>query len=321
MLLSRFVAQKLSVGLLLLGASVVSGQDYPIKPIRIVTAGAGGGVDFTARLIAQGISGPLGQQVIVENRTGIQASETVSKAAPDGYTLLVNGSSHWVRFLLAKMSYDPVKDFSPISLVSRDIYVLAVHPSLPVKTTKELIALAKARPGALNYAAGTPGGGTHLAGELFKSMAGVNIVAVPYKGPAQSLIALVAGEVQVGFVTAASGPVVPHLKSGRLRPLAVTSAEPSALAPGLPTVAASGLAGYESVSNSGIFAPAKTPEAIINRLHQEIVRTLSRQEVKERFFNAGVDTVGSSPQQFAATIKSDTAKMSKVIKEAGIKVE
>ena len=321
MVLSSFVTRKLSLSLLVLATGVVSSQDYPSKPIRIITAGAGGGVDFTARLIAQSISGPIGQQVIVENRTGILASEAVSKAPPDGYTLLVNGSSHWVRFLLAKMPYDPVKDFAPISLVSRDIYVLAVHPSLPVKSTKELIALAKARPGALNYAAGTPGGGTHLAGELFKSMAGVNIVAVAYKGPAQSLIALAAGEVQVGFVTAASGPLVPHLKSGRLRPLAVTSAEPSALAPGLPTIAASGVPGYESVGISGIWAPAKTPATIINRLHQEIVRALTLPEVKERLLNADVEAVGSSPEQFAAMIKSDMVNMAKVIKDAGLKLE
>ena len=179
--------------------------------------------------------------------------------------------------------------------------------------------MAKARPGELNYASGATGGSTHLAAELFKSMAGVNIVHVPYKGSAPAITALISGEVQLTITDV--GLVAPHVKSGKLRALAVTSAEPSALVPGLPTVAASGLPGYEAVGMTGILAPAKTPAAIINRLNQEIVRVLNMPEVKEQFFNAGVEVVGSSPEQFAATIKSEIAKLGKVIKDAGIKVD
>ena len=194
-----------------------------------------------------------------------------------------------------------------------------MHPSLPVKSVKELIALAKARPGALNYSSASTGSSTHLAGELFKFMAGVNIVHVAYKGTAPQISALISGEVQLTIVE--EGSVEPHVKSGRLRALAVTSAEPSALAPGLPTVAASGLPGYEATGMIGIWAPAKTPGAIINRLNQEILRFLNLPEVKERFLNGGEEIVGSSPEQLAATIKSDGAKWGKVIKEAGIRAD
>jgi tripartite-type tricarboxylate transporter receptor subunit TctC len=307
----------LSVGLMAPGAGVVSGQDYPNKPIRIVTGLAGGGGDSVARIIAQGISGPLGQSVIVDNRTTIQASEAASKAPPDGYTLLVIGSSVWIFPLLQKAPYE-VSDFSPISLISREINVVSVHPSVPVKSIKELIALAKARPGALNYGAGVIGGPQHLAAELFKSMAGVDIVRISYKGNAQSITGLISGEVQLMITDV--GLLAPHVKMGRLRALAVTSLEPSALAPGLPTVAASGLPGYEAVGMTVMMAPANTPSAIINRLNQEIVRFLNRSDVKERFLNDGEEVVANSPEQFAAIIKSDMARISKVIKDAGIKV-
>jgi len=309
-----------SVGLMVLGAGVVSGQDYPNKPIRIVTAVAGGGSDFTARLIAQGISGPLGQPVVVENRgSGVIQHEYLSRTPPDGYGLLVTGSSFWIFPLLHKVPYDVARDFSPISLLVREVLVVAVHPSLPVKSVKELIALAKARPGELNYGSAAIGSPQNLGVELFKAMAGVNIVHVPYKGDAPAITALISGEVQLVFTDA--GLVAPHVKSGKLRGLAVSSAEPSELAPGLPTVAASGLPDYEATAMTGIFAPGKTPRAIIDRLNQEIVRFIKRTEVKEKFFNAGADTVGSSPEQFAATIKSEIARMGKVIKDAGIKAD
>ncbi len=313
-----FAAGKLLVGLLL-GAGVVCGQDYPSKPVRIITTSAGGGNDFVARLIGTGISGPLGQPVIVDNRPPVNAAEAVSKAPPDGYTLFVQGASLWIRSLLVKMPYDPVKDFSPISLIVREVNIVVVHPSVPAKSVKELIALAKARPGELNYA--SPGTGTtqHLATELFKSMARVNILHVPSKGSPLAITAMISGEVQLMIFEA--GLLAPHVKSGKLRALAVTTAEPSALVPGLPTVAASGVPGYEAVSMTGILAPAKTPEAIINRLNQEIVRVVNRTDVKEKFFNAGTEAVGSTPEQFAATIKSDIVKTSKVIKDAGIKAE
>ena len=321
MLILPFVVRMFPLGLMVLGAGVVSGQDYPNKPIRIVTAAAGGGSDFMARQVAQGISGPLGQPVIVENRGGgIIPVDYVSKAPPDGYTLLVQGAVAWVApLLLRKAPYDMVRDFSPISLLVKEVYLVAVHPSLPVKSVRELIALAKTRPGELNYSSSIAGGSGHLAGELFRSMAGVNIVHVPYKGTAASITALISGEVQLTITDA--GLMTPHVKSGKLRALAVTSAEPSALVPGLPTEAASGLPGYEAVGRTGIWAPAKTPAAIIERLNQEIVRVLNLPDVKERFFNAGVEPVGSSPEQFAAIVKADIAKLGKLIKDAGIKVE
>ena len=318
MLISRFAAGILSVGMMVPGAGMVSSQDYPNKPIRIVTAAAGGGSDFTARLIAQGISGPLGQPVIVDNRTAIQASEAGSKAPPDGYTLLVAGGVLWTTPLLQKTPYD-VSDFSPLSLLVREVSVVAVHPSVPAKSIKEFIALAKTRPGELNYGSGATGGLTHLAVELFNSMAGIKTVRVAYKGIAPTITAVVSGEVQMTINDA--GAIAPHVKSGKLRTLAVTSAEPSALAPGLPTVAASGLPGYEATGMTGIFAPTKTPGAIVSRLNQEIVRFLNRAEVKERFLSAGAEVVASSPEQFSATIKFDIAKWGKVIKDAGIKTE
>jgi tripartite-type tricarboxylate transporter receptor subunit TctC len=309
-----------SVGLLVLGAGFASSQSYPNKPIRIVTIEAGGGGDLAARLIAQGLSGSLGQQVLVDNRGGgVIAIEIVAKAPPDGYTLLLYGGTLWIGPLLQKVSWDPVRDFSPITLAVTFPNIVAVHPSMPVKSVKELTALAKARPGELNYGSGSIGASTHLAAELFKSMAGVNIVRVPYKGGGPATIALVTGEVQLMFATV--GLVTPHVKSGRLRALAVTTAQPSALAPGLPTVAASGVPGYESASILGILAPAKTPEGIINRLNQEIVRALHRPEVKERLFSSGVETVGSSPVELAATMRAESAKWGKVVKEAGIRAE
>ena len=318
MLQSRLVAGTLALGLISSGAGVVCAQDYPNKTIRIITGSAGGGSDFNARTIAQGISGPLGQPVIVENRVSLSLGEVGSKAPPDGYLLTVQGGSLWVVTLLQKMPYDVIRDFSPITLISRDVNIVAVHPSVPVKSVKELIALAKARPGALNYGSGNPGSPSHLAGELFKSMAGVDIVHVAYKGVAPAITALLTGEVQLTILDSAL--VEPHTKSGRLRALAVTSAEASALTPGLSTVSATGLPGYEMVGLAGVWAPAKTPAAIINRLNQAIVRFLNEPSVKERFLNAGAEVVASSPEQFGAFIKADISRMSKVIKDAGIKI-
>src|SRR5688572_2434956 len=220
MLMSRSVTGILSFALMALGAGVVSGQDYPAKPIRIVTSAVGGGSDFIAREISQGLSGLLGQQVVVDNRSsGFLAVDVVHKAPPDGYTLLVAGGSLWITPLLRKVDYD-VKDFSPISLLVREVNVLAVHPSVPVKSVKELIALAKARPGALNYSTGAIGGTPHLASELFKSMAGISMAHIAYKGSAPAVTALVSGEVQLIVMDA--GLVMTHVTSGRLRALAVT---------------------------------------------------------------------------------------------------
>jgi len=309
-----------SLGLLVLVIDVAYGQNYPAKPIRIVTGAAGGGGDFASRLVVQAISGPLGQPVIVDNRSGsLLAAEAVSKAPPDGYTLTVQGAVLWILPLLYKAPYDAVRDFAPISLMLREVSVLAVHPSLPAKSVKELIALAKAKPGELSYSSSQVGGQSHLAMELFKSMAGADIVHIPYKGAGAATIGLLSGQVQLMINSAP--PMMPHVKAGKLRALAVTSAEPSLLVPGLPTVAATGLPGYESVSMTCILAPAKTPAAVINRLNQEIVRALNQPDIKSRFLSAGAETVGSSPEELAATIKADQARMDKIIKDAGIKGE
>jgi len=246
-------------------------------------------------------------------------AELVSKAPPNGYTLLVAGGSIVTLPLLTKTSYDLLKDFSPITLATREPSLVVVSPAVPAKTVKELVALAKAKPGELNYSSGRAGSSTHLSGELFKFMAGVNIVHIAYNGTPQLLGAAMSGEVQIAFPSAPSA--APHIKSGRLRALAVTSAEPSPLTPGLPTVAAAGLPGYESVSMTALFAPAKTPETVIKRLNQEIVRYIKTAEPKEQLFNIGSETVGSSPEQLTAAVKADMDRLGKVIKDAGLKLD
>jgi len=306
-----------ALAMMVLFADVVSGQNYPNKSLRIVTAGLGGGSDFAARVIAQGITGPLGQPVIVDNRSSNIVGDIVAAAPPDGYTLLVIGSSFWIAPFLQKTSYDPVRDFSPITLAERSPNVLVVHPSVPAKSVKELIAFAKAKPGALNYGSSAPGSSSQLAGELFKAMAGVNIVNVPYKAMGLALNDLLGGQVQLIFGASA---VAPHIKTGKLRALAVTTAAPSSLFPDLPTVAAT-IPGYEAVSVTGVLAPSKTPATVVNRLNQEIVRSLNTEDTKQKFFNLGAESVGTTPAQLAAAIKSEMASMGKIIKDTGIGIE
>ena len=307
--------------MLALGAGVAYGQqDYPGKPIRMVTAGVGGGNDFLARLIAPGLASALGQQVTVENRGGSVAvpAELVGKAPPDGYTLLLIGTNFWITPFLQKMPYDPIADFAPLSLLARSPIILVVHPSLPVKSVRELIDFAKAKPGALTYSTGPNGSSSHLAPELFKFMTGVNMVRVPYTSGAREITDLLGGQVQLTFGTAAS--VTPHAKSGRLRALAVTSPQPSALAPGLPTVAAS-VPGYASGSAYGMFVAVRTPVTIINRLNQEVVRVLNTADVKQKMVDAGVEVVANSPAEFAAFLKIEMARAEKMIQAAGIKAD
>jgi tripartite-type tricarboxylate transporter receptor subunit TctC len=310
-------ARILVPGLLIAGAGMAHGQSFPVKPIRIVTAEAAGASDVAARIVAQGVAGPLGQNVIVENRgSGVIPGEVVARALPDGYTLLLFGNAFWTGPLLQKTPYDPVRDFAPITSIVRTPSVLVVVPSLPVKSVKELVALAKAKPGTLNYGSAATGTANHLAAELFKSLAEVDIVRIPYKGSGQALNALTANEVQLMF--SSSGSVAPFVQSGKLRALAVTSAKPSALLPNLVTVADAGLPGYESVSTYAMFAPASTPGPIIARLNQEIVRAIDRAEVRERFLKVGVETAGSTPEQLALTMKSEVMRIARLIKSAGI---
>lgn len=321
LLLSRIVVSNFLVGIIVFGvADGLCSETYPSKPIRIITMTPGGTPDLLSRLIAPGLGASLGQQVIVDNRTTIIAIETAVKARPDGHTIFLSGAAAWLQpFMRSTASWDPLTDFLPITLASMAPNILVVHPSLPVTSVKELIALAKARPGELLDANAGPGTSSHLSGALFKAMTGVNVIAVPYKGTGQALTGLMGGEIQLAFALLASS--TPHVKSGKLRALAITSAQPSTLAPDLPTVAASGVPGYEAVSILGIFAPAKTSAAIMNRLTQDIVRTLKSTEIRERLFATGAEVVASSPEQLTATMKSEMARMGKVIKDAGIRAE
>lgn len=306
------------VGVMGPGWGVAFAQSYPNKPVRIVTSEPGSNLDFAARLVAQGLTASLGQQVIVDNRRSLTV-ETVSRAPADGYTLLAYGSPMWIVPFIQDVTYDPVRDFAPITLVLTSPNVLVVHPSVGVISVKELIVLARARPGRLNYGSSVTGGSPHLAAELFKSVANIDITRIPYKGVAPALNDVIGGRVQMMFPTV--GSAMPPARSGRLKALAVTSAQPSALVPELPTVAAAGLPGYEYVAMQGVFAPAGTPAAIVTLLNREIVRFINGAEAKERFFNSGSEVVGGTPTEFAATIKSDMARMGKVIRDAGIRAD
>ncbi len=316
--LMRLIVWMFPVTAMSVGTGLTWGQNYPNRTVRLVTVAPGSANDLAARIVAQELRGTLGQSVVVDNRGGI-ASEIVAKAPPDGYTVLLYGSSVWLApYLQSSESSHHLKDLTPITLVASSPNVLVVHPALPVKSVKELIALARRRPGQLNYAAGSLGAAPHLASELFKSMAGVNIVRVAYKGTGPSMLGLMGGEAELMFPTA--GSAGPHVKSGKMRALAVTSLEPSALAPGLPTLAEF-LPGYESVSLNGMFAPAKTPAAVIALLNHEIVRILTRADVKARLCSAGMDAVVTTPDDFGTLIKSEMIKWGKVIKDSGIRAE
>ena len=324
MLRNRSALNAYLMVLMFAGCSAAYAQaTYPSKPVRIVTSAAGGGSDFSARIVAQGLTSSFGQQVIIENRgggNGVISAQTVAKSSADGYTLALLASQLWLLpFLLDSVPYDPEKDFMPISVIDISPNVLVVHPSLPVNSVRELISLAKARPGELNYSRPSAGSPTHLSAELFKTMAGVNIVSVAYKGGGPAVIAIVAGEVELGFVSLAAG--VSSIRAKRLRVLAVSTAEPWPLFPDLPTVAASGLPGFESVLVNGMFAPTGTPTSLIQRMNQEVVQVLRRPEIKERFINSGAEPVGSSPEELRSFVKSEMAKWGKLIKAANIRGE
>jgi tripartite-type tricarboxylate transporter receptor subunit TctC len=317
---SRSSILALAAGAVLWFCGEMHAQNYPTKAIRLVTAEAGGAVDFMARILAQGLPAGLGQQVIVDNRGGAQIipGEIVARAPPDGYTLLASSGALWIGPLMSKAGYDATRDFLPIVMTNRAVLIVSAHPSVPVKSVKDLIALAKAKPGELSYASAGTGAASHLAGELFNSMAGVNILRIPYKGSGAAINDMIGGRVQVSFFS--STTTVPHVKTGKLVALAVTSADPSQLFPALPTVAAS-LPGYEATQMYGMFAPARTPTAVIARLQLETERLLARPEVKDRFVNIGSEVVGAGPAQLGAAMKSEIARLGKVIKEAGIRDE
>ncbi len=319
-----FMHQRLCVSLaviliqsvLQLIASPVQAQTYPTRPIRVLSNPPGGAPDFVVRVVAPALSTALGQQVVIDNRPAALAIETAAKAAPDGYTLVITGSALWLLpFLREQVPWHPTRDFATITTAITSPLILVAHPALPVKSVKDLIELAKSRPGELNYGSTSSGTLPHIAAELFKSMTGVSIVRVTYKSAGPALIAIASGEVQTAFATPSSA--MPHVTAGRVRALAVTSSTPSALAPGLPTVAAS-VRGYEASSIVGFFAPAKTPPAIIAQLNQHIVTILKSADVKERVFKSGAETVGDTPAQFSATMQSEMTRLGRVIKASQI---
>jgi tripartite-type tricarboxylate transporter receptor subunit TctC len=316
---TRCVAVSLVLAASTLCANAAFAQSYPTKPIRIVTAPAGGGNDFPARMLSRALAAPLGQQLLVDNRATVLIADIVAKAPPDGHTLLVTGSAHWIGPLLEKTSYDPIRDFAPITLIDRAPSVLVVHPSMPVKSVRQLIALAKAKPGVLNFSVGGTGTSNFLAAILFNHMAGVNTVRIPYKGTGPALAAVMSGEVHAMFGSA--GGAAPHVKSGRLRALAVGSAHPSALTPGVPTLEASGLPGFISEALHALFAPAGTPSAVVTRLNQEVVRYLQSPEAKDLFLKSGTEAATGTPEELTAIMKSEMARIGTVLKTAGMGIQ
>ena len=311
----------LGCALLAMAASGAYAQPYPGKPVRLIAASSpGSAVDIVARIVAQKLGEQLGQQVIIDNRAGAGGNlgaELAAKAPPDGYTLFMGTPAHAINTgLYRKLNYDLVRDFAPISQVTSGQYVIVVHPSLPVKSVKELIVLARAKPGQLNYASAGNGNATHLAGELFNSAARVKLVHVPYKGSGPAVTDLVGGQVQLMFANLVAA--LPQVKTARLRALAVTGEKRTAAAPELPTVIEAGVPGYVVISWFGVLAPAATPREIILRLNADIARTMAAPDVRDRLAGEGAEPTVGTPEQLGAFIKTDIAQWTKVIKNAGI---
>lgn len=304
------------------GTQCVFAQNYPNRVIRLVVPSSpGGGTDIIGRIIAQKLSEQLGQQVVVENRAGagtIIGNEAVAKSAPDGYTLLMGLSTLAINpSMYAKLPYDALRDFAPISQAVSAPNILTLHPSVPAKTVKEFIALAKAKPGSITFGSAGMGTSPHLSGELLKTLAKIDIVHVPFKGSGQSIISQLAGEIAANFPSVPTA--LPYIKADRLRGLGVTTSKRTQALPDVPSIAEAGVPGYEATQWFGVLAPAGTPRAIVERLHQETLRALRSAEVKERITGEGMEVVASTPEEFAAYIKSETEKWKKVIKSAGIK--
>ena len=309
---------------LILCAGTVNAQPYPSRPLRlIVPAGPGGGVDAIARLLPAPMSPALGQPVVAENRPGagtLVASEITAKSAPDGYTMLMVTNSHAINAGIHKnMRYDPVNDFAYVSTVASIPYIVVVHPSVPVKSVKELIALAKRRPGEFMAASAGTGSGTHLAFELFAFMANVNIVHVPYKSGTSAMVDLTGGHVQLMLSNIINS--MPHVKSKRLHVLAITTAKRSALYPDIPTVAESGLPGYQADAWYGVLVPARTPTEIVQRLNREVHAVLKMPDFRSKVAAQGAEVTGSTPDEFAAFMRLEIAKWAKVTSRLKIQPE
>jgi len=323
----KFAAlSRISVLLTLAGIqSAVYAADYPSKPIRMIVGfAAGGGTDTTARAIAQKMSAAMGEQVVVDNRPGAAgnvATELVVRGPADGYTILMGTIAALAinPTLYGNLAFDPIKDLAPVSQAVNSSNILVVHPSVQAKSVQELIALAKAKPGTLNYGSSGIGGTGHLAGVLFDELAGTKMTHVPYKGGGPAMIELVGGQVQLVFATPPTA--VPQIKSGKIRGLAVTTLKRSSVMPDLPTISESGLKGYDADNWYGVVVPVKTPKPIVTRLNTEIVKALNAPDLKELFFTQGLDPAPSTPEQFGAYIKSELGKWAKVIKASGAKAD
>jgi tripartite-type tricarboxylate transporter receptor subunit TctC len=309
-----------------LAAGASAAQNYPTKPVRMIVGfPPGGGTDVMARLITPKMIEAWGQQVVIDNRagaTGIIGTDLVAKAVPDGYTLLMGhvATNAIAASLFAKLPFDPARDFAPITRVSSVPHLIVVHPSLDVHTVKDLIALAKAKPGQIAFPSAGNGSTPHLAGEIFKTMAGVNLIHVPYKGSGQSVQDLLGGQVQLAFDTTPT--VIQYVKAGRLRPIAVSTLKRLASLPEVPTVAESGVPGYEVTTWYGMFAPAGTPPAIVRKVFMEVARIVRLPDIKERLDGMGTEeTTNASPEEFAAMVRADIAKYAKVIKAAGLRID
>jgi tripartite-type tricarboxylate transporter receptor subunit TctC len=313
----------LTAALTLLISNTVFGQAYPTRPIHVVVPSSpGAGVtDIMARLVGQHLSARIGQQIVIDNRpgaSGIIGAEVVSRAAPDGYTLLMANVSLVVNpFLYPKMPYDALKDFVPVTMVNSAPMLLVVHPSVPAKSVSELIAYAKSHPAQLNYGSGGLGSTPYLAAELFKSLAGIDVVHVPYKGGAPALSDLVGG--QVSFMIENMPGTMPYVRADNLRALAITSPQRSELAPELPTMAEAGVPGYEMSGWNGLFAVKGTPPEIVAKLHSEVVKILRTPEVRQELAALGAEPVGDTPEEFAAFLKADMARWGKIIQDKGIR--
>jgi len=322
------VKTMLKTGLLLamaLAALPAQAAEWPDKPIRVIlSVPAGATPDVTARLVFPGLMQQLGVSLVADNRAGgggVIGAEIAAKSAPDGYTLFISspGALTILPHMRKNIPYDTIRDFAPVSLISIGPFVLMTHPSVPAKTVKELIALAKAQPGKLNYASAGNGVANHLAGELFKQMAGVDIVHVPYKGAPQAVTDVLAGHMNMMFNSVA--PIVAHIKTGKIRVLGIASLQRSPQLPDVPTIHESGVPGFEAVNWFGMFAPAKTPRAIINRVNGALVKTVKTPELQAQFIALGADPVGSTVEEFAAFVKRDMEKYEKVVRISGAKVD
>ncbi|MDP2004639.1 MAG: tripartite tricarboxylate transporter substrate binding protein [Rubrivivax sp.] len=322
---TRIGAVALALPLLLSGAASAQTGAYPSKPVRlIVPAAPGGGADFLARIVGTKLQEQTGQSFVIDNRAGASgtiAADLTAKSPADGYTMLLGQSTSMAiaPHLYAKLPYDTLRDLRAVTLVAEVPNMLVVHPSVPAKTVKELIALAKAKPGTLNFGSSGNGAPSHLAGEMFKGAAGVDMVHVPYKGAGPSVNALLAGQIQVMFAPMVA--VLPQVKAGRLTALAVTSAKRSSAVPELPTLIESGLDSLAIVSWFGFFVPAATPQAVVDKLYQETVKALKAADTAERFAKEGAEPSGMSPADFTSYVAQESARYAKVLKDNGIKLD